>query len=364
MTPAWFPSKLSAALLLGGLACLLRPVAAGAAEEIIVAADGTGMYKSVQDAINAVPQNTTPEEPCVIRVKAGVYHELLYVQREKRYVQLIGDDPEKTVITYDLYAALPGLDGRDMGTFRTATAVIDADDFTAENITFENTAGLRTGGGGQAMAIRVDGDRVVFRRCHFLGWEDTVFLNRGRHYFAACYIAGQIDFIFGGAEAYFENCRLHCLGTGYLTAASTPKEQRFGFVFSHCHITGANPETKTYLGRPWRSYGSVIFLDTEMSTVVRPEGWFNWGLPEREKTSRFAEFGSTGPGANMATRVSWTRPLTEAQARSVTVAKVLAGPDAWDPHAQAVTVSPVAPTAPSEPAAATATTPPAPPIQK
>jgi pectinesterase len=294
---------------------------------LVVAADGTGQYKTVQEAINAVPQTTSAARPAVIRIKPGTYRELIYVQREKHFVRLVGDDAAKTILTYDLNANLPGPNGKPIGTFRTPSTYVDADDFTAENITFENSAGPV----GQALAIRVDGDRVAFRHCRFLGWQDTILLNRGRQYFEDCYIAGRVDFIFGGATAFFERCRIHCLRDGYITAASTPEHAPFGFVFSHCKITGESPSVKTYLGRPWRPYASVVYLDTEMSEVVRPAGWDNWDQPEREKTVRYAEYDSRGPGANPRARVKWARQLTKAEAERINVRSVLAGDDGWNP---------------------------------
>src|SRR6266550_1239574 len=292
--------------------------------ELVVAADGSARYKTVQEAVMAVPAGSAAN-PVIIRIRPGVYKELIYVQREKRFFKLIGENAEKTVLTYDLNANLIGKDDKPIGTFRTPSTVIDADDFTAENITFENSAGPV----GQALAIRVDGDRAVFRNCRFLGWQDTILLNRGRHYFEDCYIAGHVDFIFGGATAFFERCHIHCLRNGYITAASTPLEQPFGFVFSHCKITGESPAVKTYLGRPWRAFSSAIYLNTQMSEVVRPLGWHNWNFPEREKTVRYAEFNSQGPGAKPRERVAWSRRLTKAEAKVLTIQNVLGGPDGW-----------------------------------
>jgi pectinesterase len=300
---------------------------ANAETPLVVAADGSGQFTNVQAAINAVPQNTGPTNWCVILVKPGIYKELIYVQREKHFVRLLGEDPAKTVLTYDLHANLPGPDGKPISTFRTPSTVIDADDFTAENLTFQNSAGPQ----GQALAVRLDGDRVIFRNCRFLGWQDTIFCDRGRHYFENCYIAGAVDFIFGGATEFYEHCHLHCLGNGYITAASTPADQPFGYVFSHCQITGENPEVKTYLGRPWRAFASVTFLNTDMSGVVRPVGWDNWRDPAREKTARYAEFNSTGAGADSSTRAQWATQPTQPQAEAVTVKKVLGGSDDWDP---------------------------------
>jgi pectinesterase len=141
-----------------------------------------------------------------------------------------------------------------------------------------------------------------------------------------------VDFIFGGATCWFEQCRIHCLGNGYITAASTPESNEFGYVFNRCEITGA-PNARTYLGRPWRNFAAAIFLNTRMDEVVRPEGWHNWGQVECEQTVRYAEFGSTGPGANGAARVKWAKQLSATEAQAITVKKVLSGSDGWNPLA-------------------------------
>ncbi|HMP84907.1 MAG TPA: pectinesterase family protein [Verrucomicrobiota bacterium] len=292
---------------------------------IVVAADGSGQFTNVQQAIMAVPAGTA-ENPVIIHIKPGEYRELIHIQREKRFFHLVGEDAEKTVITFNLNANMTGLDGKPIGTFRTPTVVIDAEDFTAENITFENSAGAV----GQALAVRIEGDRGVYRNCRFLGWQDTIFANRGRQYFENCYIEGATDFIFGGATCFFEKCRIYCAGNGYITAASTPDNVPFGFVFDNCTITG-KADAKTYLGRPWRDYSATTFLNTEMSEVVRPEGWHNWKQPHREKTSRYAEYNSSGPGANPEKRVPWARQLTASEAKEITVKSVLGGVDGWNP---------------------------------
>ena len=302
---------------------------ARAKTELVVAADGSGQFTSVQAAINAVPQNTSPTNWCTILIKPGIYQELIYVQREKHFVCLLGEDPEKTVLTYDLDASMRGPDGKPISTFRTPSTTIDADDFVAENLTFQNSAGPK----GQALAVRLDGNRIIFRNCRFLGWQDTIFCDRGRHYYTNCYVAGAVDFIFGGATEFYDHCHINCLGNGYITAASTPADHPFGYVFSHCRITGENPDVKTYLGRPWRAYASVTFLNTEMSGVVRPVGWDNWRDPAREKTAHYAEFNSTGPGANPQGRAKWTRQLTKREAETITLEEVLGGSDHWNPPA-------------------------------
>ena len=296
--------------------------------DAIVAADGSGQYRTVQAAIDAAPQDTSASKRWLIYVKAGRYREIVYVQREKRFVTLAGAGADSTTITYDLHAGMAGLDGRPIGTFRTPTLTIDADDFSVESLTVENAAGPV----GQALALRVDGDRVVFRKCRFLGWQDTIFVNRGRQYFEDAYIEGHVDFIFGGATAFFERPRIHVRRDGYIAAASTPAVERFGLVFARGEITG-DAGVKTYLGRPWREHAQVTFLDMNMSDAVRPEGWHDWDRPERRTTARFVEYGSRGPGGNMHDRAGWARKVTEAEAAAITASSVLGGVDKWDPTA-------------------------------
>lgn len=321
---AWGRFLLGIAAVVLGLAASVGARAADA----VVAADGSGQYRTIQEAINAVPQTTSAAQPWVIRVAPGTYEEVVYVQREKRFVRLVGDDAATTILSFGLYAGQLGLDGKPIGTFRTPTLQLDADDFTLENITVRNSA-VRV---GQALAIRVDGDRAVFRRCVFVGWQDTIFVNRGRQYFEACRIEGATDFIFGGATAWFEGCEIVCLGDGYITAASTPAEAPFGFVFNGGVIRATDPKVATYLGRPWRDHASTVFLRVEMGAVVKPAGWHNWGKPAREKTSRYREFANTGPGAATDARAPWAPALTPVEAERITVGRVLGGSDGWSPQ--------------------------------
>ena len=307
-----------------GVILLLKGVL-HAETDVIVASDGSGRFTSVQAAIMSVPAGEATN-PVVIHIKPGTYKELVYVQREKRFFRLVGESATNTTIVYGLYAGMTNLDGKPIGTFHTPTATIDADDFAAENITFENCAGPV----GQALAIRVDGDRALFRNCFFVGWQDTILVNRGRQYFDHCSICGHVDFIFGAATSWFQDCLICSRGAGgCLTAASTPEDVPYGYVFSHCQIFGENPDTRTYLGRPWRIHASTIFLNTEMSAVVRPEGWNDWKKPETHQTARYAEFNGTGPGADPTNRVSWAKQLTVEEAAGITVETVLGG---WKPE--------------------------------
>jgi pectinesterase len=290
---------------------------------LYVATDGSAKFTSVQTAIMSVPSGTR-ENPVVIHVAPGTYKELIYIQREKRFFKIIGDSPTNTVLSFNLYAGITNAEGKPIGTFKTPSTTIDADDFSAEDITFENSAGPV----GQALAIRVDGDRASFRNCRFLGWQDTILINRGRQYFENCYVAGHVDFIFGAATAWFENCEIHALRDGYLTAASTPVDVPYGYVFNRCKITGET-NVHTLLGRPWRQFASVTYLNCEMSEVVKPMGWNDWQKPH--ETIRYAEFNSTGAGSNISNRVDWAKILSADDAKKITVEKILGGNDGWNP---------------------------------
>ena len=321
-TAAWLKQTLQAErhVPTSAAAAISSPV------EKVVKADGTGDYRTVQAAVDAVPDGNS--RPVVIRIEPGVYKEHITVPRQKPFITFKGRDAENTVLTFDLYAGMKDAEGREIGTFRTPSVTIAADEFTAEHVTFENSAGPV----GQAVAIAVFGDRAVFRNCRFLGWQDTLLDHIGRHYYERCTIVGHCDFIFGGGTAFFDRCRIHCLKSSYITAASTPQQESYGYVFSDCTIAG-EPGVKSCLGRPWRDYAHVIFLNTHMAELVRPEGWHNWDKPEREQTARYAEYNSTGPGAAPAARVAWSRQLTAEEAQTITVKTVLAGQDGWDPTA-------------------------------
>ncbi len=299
--------------------------------DVIVAADGSGDYTSLQEAIAKAPMRTGANDPrWFIRVKPGVYRERIYVQRERGRIRVAGDDPLSTTVAFDLHAGVLGPDGKPIGTFATPTVQIDGDGMIWEDITLANTAGPV----GQALALRADGDRLVFRRCRFLGWQDTILVNRGRHYFEDCYIEGHVDFIFGAATAYFSRCHLHVLRDGYITAASTPEGAPHGYVFADCRVTtGPEVNKGVYLGRPWRDFARTVFLRTHLDGRIRAEGWHNWGKPHAERTTFYAEFGSTGPGAASAARVPWARVMTASDAAALTPNTVLAGPDGWDPLA-------------------------------
>ena len=278
-----------------------------------------GQYQTVQAAVDAAAPHS------VIHIQPGVYKERIVVPCAKPFLTFRGDDPLTTILTNNSHAGLPGPKG-PINTFATQTVFIQANDFTAENLTFENSAGNQ----GQAVALTTMGDRGIFRNCRFLGYQDSLLPQAGRQYFDRCYIEGAVDFIFGGSAAYFDRCTIHVTANGYITAANTTMDQRYGYVFDHASVTSA-PNVKTFLGRPWRPWSATVFLNTELSDAIRPEGWNNWNDPAREKTVRYAEYRSTGPGAPSSARVSWARQLSDAEAAEFTMEKVLAGLDGWNP---------------------------------
>jgi PelA/Pel-15E family pectate lyase len=323
MNPRWiFRGSASAALLLAST--IFASGQLSPRTSVVVAADGSGDFRTVQEAINAAPVLPGWRQ-FLIRLKPGTYTEKVIVPADKGPIKLLGDDAQKTIITFHDGAKTPGADGKEMGTFATATIKIESTDFVAENVTFANTYGTAA----QAVAVNLSGMHSTFRGCRFLGWQDTLFVNTGWHYLERCFIEGRVDFIFGGGTAYFDRCEIHCLAGGFITAPSTSASHPYGFVFSRCRITAAPGDWKTFLGRPWRPNGSTIFLETTMPAEIRPEGWENWRNVENEKTARFAEYASVGPGANPAARVPWSRQLDALEASAMTVPLVLKG---WDPN--------------------------------
>jgi pectinesterase len=325
---------------------LTSTLAAQPLKTLTVAADGSGDFSTVQAAVDSVPDHNA--NPIVIHIRPGTYKERIRVPKNKPFITFRGDDAARTVLTWDWNAKTIGPEGREVGTSGSYSTRIDAPDFVAENITFENTAG----DAGQALALFAKGDRQIYRNCRMLGWQDTLYADGGRQYYANCYIEGRVDFIFGSATAVFDRCRIHSKNGGYVTAASTPQEQAFGYVFIDCTLTGdptpwrppadhpaatqpaRQPDARTYLGRPWRDHAAVAFIRCELGDHIRPEGWHNWGKPERERTSRYVEYANTGAGADRAGRVAWSRALTAAEAEAYTPANVLAGSDGWNPTAR------------------------------
>jgi pectinesterase len=284
--------------------------------DIIVSSAGRGMYKTIQAAINAVPDCKTVRT--VIFVKKGIYKEKVVVPSSKTNLTIIGEDAINTIITFDDYN--PKVKGTDtITTWSSYTFSVEAEGFIAENITFENSAGRV----GQAVALRVNADKVIFRNCRFLGNQDTLFAHGiGRILFSKCYIEGTTDFIFGSAVALFEECRIHSKSNSYVTAASTPIGNTYGYVFKNCVLTADSGIRKVFLGRPWRAFAKTVYINCYLGAHIFPEGWDNWRSIEKEKTVYYAEYKSTGPGANPTARVSWAKQLSDSDTLNYTMEKI------------------------------------------
>jgi pectinesterase len=298
--------------------------AAPAPIRVVVAKDGSGDYPTVQNAVDhAFDRVLAPTTArLIIEIRPGVYHERVRVPHDRPRVTFLGSDAQSTIITYSVGAKDVG------GTFFSATVDINADEFEARNITFENSYGIGT----QAVAISVHSDRAVFRNCRFLGMQDTLYAASGRQYYVDSYIAGHVDFIFGNAAAVFDHCEIRSRGPGYVAAESrTMAEGTQGFVFTHCRLTADAGVHDVFLGRPWRNYSRVVYLECWMGDHIRPEGWNNWGKEAAEQTAWFAEYASEGPGGAASGRVKWARQITAAEAREFRPEVFLRGTDAWNP---------------------------------
>jgi pectinesterase len=284
--------------------------------EVVVAADGSGTFRSVQEAFDAVPDRS--ELWTVVRVRPGRYREKLVLKSEKRRVIIRAEEPGTAILTYDDHTGK--IVGRDTINTRTsASCSLEGEDLIVEGITFENSAGRV----GQAVALQVTGDRVAFRDCRILGDQDTFFARGiGRIFLQECEIEGTTDFIFGSSIVLFERCRIKSKKDSYVTAASTPEGNRFGFVFNECTLTADSGVARVHLGRPWRPFARTVFLRCVLGGHILPAGWHNWSKPDAERTAFYAEYRCSGPGAGRAQRVLWSRELTEAEAAGYTAKEI------------------------------------------
>jgi pectinesterase len=300
--------------------------------DIVVDQTGHGDYMTVQEAIDAVP-DYSHERVTTIHINAGTYKEALIIPPSKCRMKMTGDGADKTILTYDNFAEKlwPDNDFK-IGTSGSASIFIHGSYVTFEDLTFENTAGEGKEI-GQAVAVFTDGDFLFFHRCRFIGNQDTLYTfgsfgqagGLKRNYFLDCYIEGTTDFIFGPGIAYFENCHIHSKKNSYVTAASTPQGQKYGYVFKNCKLTAAPGIDKCYLGRPWRSYAKTVFIGCELGPHIVAEGWHDWekeGKPNTKKNSYYAEYQNVGPGAR-GPRVKWAHTLTAKQAAEYTFEKVM-----------------------------------------
>ncbi|MCD8291322.1 MAG: pectinesterase family protein [Prevotella sp.] len=298
-------------------------------DTLFVARDGSCEFTNIKDAVEVCRAFMTYHK--VIFVKKGVYKEKLIVPSWLTNIEICGEDRDNTIITYADHANIisPETNG-PMGTFRTYTVKVEGSDITFKNITIENNAEQR----GQAVALHTEGDRLIFVNCKFLGNQDTIYTGvaNTRIYFKDCYIEGTTDFIFGPSTAWFENCTIYSKINSYVTAASTPADVKYGYIFNHCKLIAAEGANEVYLGRPWRPYGYTLFMNCEIGKHILPEGWFNWKDPENEKTARYMEYNNSGEGAETSQRVGWSRQLTKEEASEITLENVFGINCTWIPE--------------------------------
>lgn len=292
---------------------------------ITVAQDGSGQYKTVQGALDAIPINN--KKPVIIYIRNGIYKEKLHLDSSKNFVTMTGEDKFNTILTNDDHTGKITAKGDTINTRTSWSFLIKADNFTAENITFQNDAGFAA---GQAVAVESDGDKALFDNCRFVGFQDVLFTNseKSRQYYRHCYIEGTTDFIFGSATAWFEQCHIHSKKNSHVTAASTPVSKKYGYIFNDCVLTGDSSLHMVSLGRPWRPYAAVVYMHCYIGQHIKPEGWSNWNNTDNYKTVRYAEYKNYGPSSEASARVNWARQLNEGEAKTYTLKSVFTD---WNP---------------------------------
>ncbi|HEY3429448.1 MAG TPA: pectinesterase family protein [Cyclobacteriaceae bacterium] len=303
--------------------------------KITVAQDGSGDFKTVQEAINSC--RDLGQTLVTIHIKKGTYREKLVIGSEKTAIKLIGESRDSTIITYDDFSGKPFQSGMEIpgkekhSTFTSYTMIIQGSDITLENLTVQNTAGHV----GQAVALHVEGDRVAVKNCNLKGNQDTLLVTKAgsRQYFVNCYIEGTTDFIFGEATVLFVNCTVMSLKDSFITAASTRQNTQFGFVFQNCKLVANTEADSVYLGRPWRPYARTVFIECDLGKHIRAEGWDPWKgdkmFPDKDKTAYYAEYKNVGEGADFSKRVGWSKQLTKKEANQYTMKNIFGD---WNPE--------------------------------
>ena len=297
-------------------------------DTLFVARDGTAEFRNVADAIEVC--RAFMDYHKVIFVKRGTYKEKLIIPSWLDNIEIVGEDVEQTIITFDDHAniRLVGTE-QGMGTFRTYTLKIEGNGIILKNITIENNSARL----GQAVALHTEGDRLRFIGCRFLGHQDTIYTGKAgtRLYFENCYIEGTTDFIFGPSTAWFEGCTIKSKANSYVTAASTPKDVEFGYVFNRCRLIADEGIDKVFLGRPWRPYAYTVFMNCELGRHIVPAGWHNWGNAANEQTARYLEYNNSGEGAATPQRAPWSRQLSKKEAAAITPQRVFKIESQWMP---------------------------------
>ncbi len=299
---------------------------------------------ALQRAIDSLPQDDTP---AMLRLAPGVYREKVELRRNN--TAIVGSGAACTRITWQDAANHPHPDGLNVGTFRSYTLLVLADGCSLHGLTIENAAGPRQEV-GQCVALFADGDGFSCADCTLLSHQDTLYTGPlppkevqkngflgptqnlprkpQRHRYDRCRIEGDVDFIFGGAAAWFENCDIVSVNGytdgripgGYATAASTPEGQKYGYVFSRCRFLAGEgvPEESMYLGRPWRAFAKTVLLHCEIGPHIKKEGWHDWNKAIFHEVGYYGEYGCTGPGSDMAQRADYVHRMTAEEAAGIT----------------------------------------------
>jgi len=335
----------AAAMLAVLLPAAAWPQKPAAKKTLVVAADGSGQFKTVQEAVDSAPDGNVR-----INIKPGEYRNLIAIGTNGVELRGLGKTPQDVVLVYDNSAGTPGPDGRGLGTGRSGTIMLTGDDFLAENLTIANDFEKRherSNQGSQAVALHVTGDREVFRKVRFLGFQDTLYADSklchapggggtchaARQYYTDCYIEGHVDFIFGDAKAVFDRCEIHTLPhvMDTITAQSRLRpEEDSGYVFRDCTVTGDAGSQDILLGRPWRAYSTVVFLNTDFKAPLDPAGWKEWS--GALATSDYEEFNSHGMAGDVSKRIAPSKQITSAEVAKYSTKAWLAGTDGWDPE--------------------------------
>ncbi len=315
-------------------------------------------FSTITSAIESLPIKNNI--PTIIKLEEGVYYEKVVINRPN--IMIIGESPQNTIITNDDYANHIMSDGKKMGTFRSYTMFIDANNVTLKHLKICNSSAPRCEV-GQAIALYADGDNLYIHDCHLIGNQDTLFTGplppspyepggftgpkefspriNGRQLYEKCYICGDIDFIFGSATAYFKECTIESLNNGsidkdengmpiygYISAASTPKGQKYGYIFEHCSFLSKDcPSKSIYLARPWRNYAQSIFINCFMDDCIHPAGFHDWNKTEAHTTVCYGEYNNHGKGADTDLRASFSHTLSEKEADMYTLENVLNSSD-------------------------------------
>lgn len=299
---------------------------------IVVDQQGKGNFKTIQEAVNSVRDHM--QLRVTIVVKPGIYHEKLVIPSWKKNITIVGEDKDKTVITNDDYSGKPfpmkDFTGNPKySTYTSYTVLVQGNDCSLENLTVENSAGRV----GQAVALMVEGDRFKAKNVNLFGHQDTLYTAKDvDNFFENCTITGTTDFIFGEATAVFKDCTIKSLANSYITAASTKKNQQYGYVFINCQLIAAEGVNEVYLGRPWRSYAKTVFINCDLGKHIIPPGWDAWpGDPlfaDKDKTAFYAEYGNKGAGADVSKRVKWAKILKHSEAKRYTLKNIFL---TWNP---------------------------------